>query len=255
MEYDNPARRLHILLNKAFEIASLKEKDTATKKVPLKSRSVWIDVFGIQNNDEELLEYTEEFILLVKRTREEIKKMPSIRHATYMKGVNFISKSISLYGLTGKNWNEQGRLLKNESFIDYIEMVADAIDNRSKLPNLSKEQLDELRKDIDSILEDVLGSSLSEDIKLFLITRLQEIKSAIIHYSVSGSSGLVRVVEANIGATFLKSFNLSPESKSYFKKFFELMGKISMVLGFGADFKGFLLPTVTKVIDLIEPRE
>lgn len=248
MAQDNPARRLHSLLTNAFEI-----EDQFQDKQNLSSRTVWAQVFKTKDADTEVLEYLEELHFLIKHTREAIKGLPGVRHELYLKPIEFFSLRISQKGLIGDKWGNQGRHLRQQHMLDLLEATADAIDNDNYLIELTQEQLNGLLSDAKSMLEEVLNSDLDNDIKMFLVIRLEEICSAIQHYAVSGSAGLRKVVEANIGSTLLKSFGVKTEETNQLRKFVGLMVKIGSWIGILADTESFLLPKVSEIFRQLPP--
>lgn len=249
MAKDNPARRLHSLLNEAFAVA-----DQHNSVDNLSSQTVWAEVFDVQDNDAEVLEYVEEIMLLLGNTKDAIRQLPSVRHKTYRKGVDYISARIYQRGLIGDKWNVQGKSLKHAPSMDSLEHVAYAIDdNRAYMIELTQDQLNTILSDVSTMLNEIVNSDLDEDIKTFLTVRLEEISLAIHHYKVRGSSGLIKVVEANIGSAFFKHTKLSNQQNPYLAKFLELMAKIGTVLGIMADTEGFLLPKVVDLMKQIPP--
>ncbi|MEO0455017.1 MAG: hypothetical protein AAF152_00345 [Cyanobacteria bacterium P01_A01_bin.114] len=253
MAYDNPARRLHILLHKAFDF-----EDPSKAQKGIQSRQIWAGVFAVDsNNKTELLIYAEEFLALLKSTREAVKRFHSVNHASYVRALDHISSAVYSHGFLGSQWNVLGATLKNPAIMDILEITANTIDRETRLFEITQEQLDELLDSVKTLLDDVLRSDLDDDIKTFLIVRLEEICSAIHHYTVCGSEGLCHVVEANIGAVLLKSIGLTPEQKAHpaWKKFFDLMMKFGVLLGLIADADGFLLPRAGDLIKHLLPGE
>lgn len=246
MAYDNPARRLHELLTEAFAVGA-KQKNQQN----LISNVVWAQVFGVNlTSKSELLSYAEEFFFLLKCSRESIEQLQDVRKEPYLRPLDHISQNIQRHGLLASKWASLESGLKNPAMMDMLEITANAIDGQSQLIELEEAQLTELRDNVTALLEDVRTSNLDSDIKVFLITRLEDILSTINHYSVCGSEGLRRVVEANIGATMLKTYGLysNGEAPSLIKDFFNLMVKFGSLLGIAKNVSEFLLPAAKEVI-------
>jgi hypothetical protein len=88
----------------------------------------------------------------------------------------------------------------------------------------------------EELLKEVAASELSKDLKTFLIVRLEEVCTAIRHYSIGGSERLRTVVEANIGGMILRSAGISPKDRekpilktlfSWFLTFGSLLGMVT----------------------------
>ncbi|NEP15467.1 MAG: hypothetical protein F6J97_01035 [Leptolyngbya sp. SIO4C1] len=251
MAYDNPARRLHSLLTKAFDVA-----DKQDNKQSVSCNVVWSQVFGVHVNQKtELLSYAEEFLFLLKCSREAIERLQSVRKEPYLRPLDHISNQIQSHGFFGGKWANLGNGLNNPAIMDMLEITANAIDVQGQLMTLEESQLAELLDATSSLLEEVRASNLDIDIKTFLSVRLEEICHAIDHYSVYGSEGLRRVVETNIGATVLKTYGLysNGETPAPIQKFLNLMLKFGSWLGLAADVSEFLLPTAAELIKQLPP--
>lgn len=250
MTYDNPVRRLHTLLTRAFEIASQKNNQK------ISTNKIWAEVFEISPNDNEaLIRCADEFFVLMKESIEATKLLQTVGYEPYIRALDRVRTRLYSKSFLHSQWGSFASGLNDETLIDRLEMTADAIDRESRLVQLSQDQLNELLTNAKALLEEIRQSALDDDIKNFLFIRLEEVCSAIQHYSISGSAGLKRVIEANIGSTFLKLHGLTPEEKKtpLFEKFLKLMLQCGGWLGLFADVDGFLLPKVTETLLQIPP--
>ena len=245
MAYDNPVRRLHNLLTKAFDAGD--GQPTAASKL------IWAKVFEVSANDNEsLISCTDELYGLLRSSLDAVKGLRSVNSEPHLRTLIRIRSLLYSKNFLNDQWNKFSSGLKDQSLMDLLEMTANAIDRESQLAELSQDQLNDLLTSTKELLEEVRQSDLDNDIKTFLIIRLDEVCSAIQYYSISGSAGLRHVIEANIGGTLLKLNGLAPEERktSALKKFLQLMVKGAGLLGLMADVEGFLLPKVAEILQL-----
>lgn len=250
MQCDNSARRLHYLIHKAFDYADESQSQELT------STEVWAKVFEIDPSDATQLAYcSEEFLFLLKCARRDIQRLQVTQHGPYLRVIDFIGSRIHQHGFWGGPWNQLGPSLKNPVMMDLLAVIADSIDSSSQLMALNQEDLDDLLNSINTLIEEVRNSNLDNSFKTFLVVRLEELRLAIMHYSISGSEGLRNVVEANIGSILLKCSGLTPTQRqdSGVQKFVALMVKLGGLLGIAADLDGFLLPAMNRVFQQLPP--
>lgn len=250
MQCDNSARRLHYLLHKAFDYAD------QSKAQKLTSTVVWAKVFEIDPNDAAKLEYcSEEFLFLLRCARREVQRLQVVKHEPYLRVIDFIGARIHQHGFWGGPWHQLGSSLKNPAMMDLLAVIADSIDSSSQLMALDKKDLDDLLNSINTLMEEVRNSNLENSFRTFLIVRLEELRVAIMHYSISGSEGLRNVVEANIGSILLKCSGLKPTQRqdAGVQKFVALMVRLGGLLGIAADLDGFLLPAMKRVFQQLPP--
>ncbi|ESA37140.1 hypothetical protein N836_00230 [Leptolyngbya sp. Heron Island J] len=245
MAYDNPVRRLHSLLIKAFEAGN--GQPTAASKL------IWAKVFEVSVDDNEsLISCTDELFGLLRSSLDAVKGLHSVNSNPHMRTLIRIRSLLYSKNFLNDQWKIFSSGLKDQSLMDLLEMTANAIDRETRLTKLSQDQLNDLLTSAKELLEDIRQSDLDDDIKNFLFIRLDEVCSAIQYYSISGSTGLRRVIEANIGGTLLKLSGLTPEERktSVLTKFLHLMVRGAGLLGLMADAEGFLLPKVAELLQL-----
>jgi hypothetical protein len=250
MQYDNPARRLHRILTKALDVSATQGAPNSVSSV-----NVWKAVFN-ESDDENFPTDLDGIHTLIKLTRDAICRLQKVGDQNiYLKVLDELSMSVHQCGLLSSQWNLVHSGLSKPLLLDMIAATADQIDNESNLFELTQEQQKDLLNSAQALLDEICKSDVDRELKIYLMVRLEEICTAIRHYSIDGSDGLSRIVEANIGGAVLKSIRLADESreKTLYKRFFELMLKFASLLGIAADVNGFLLPSVIEISKLLPP--
>jgi hypothetical protein len=109
--------------------------------------------------------------------------------------------------------------------------------------NLCDDDVAKFLSKCEEILDEVMESDLGTELKSFLVVRLDEMCTALRHYKISGTEGLQKVIEANIGGLILKSSKIPPKEKEspLWKKYVNFLGILVSAVGVAAN--------VTTVID------
>lgn len=251
MQYDNPARRLYEVLTDAVNAATDEGRQPSTAA----TNTVWNVVFGEGNNRERLSDLNQLHYLLYL-TRQSILRLQRVANKDiYFKPLEEVSRILYQHSLIGSKWISLHNELTKPMLLEMIAAAADAIDNEAHLFLLSEEQQKDILQSAEQLLKEIIESDIEQPLKTFLTVRLEEGCAAIRHYSMNGSEGLRRVIEANIGGAILQSagFAKSDNGQTLLEKFMQLMFKCTTLLGIAADVDGFLLPTVTEVAKKLLP--
>lgn len=250
MQYDNPARRLYDIICNALKASTaLGSPDSINTKV------VWDAVFGESETTQRLADI-DEFHSLIQLTREAVLKLQQVSNRQiYLNSLNELSRIVHQYGLIGGKWSNLHSCFSQPMFLDLLAATADIIDNETHLLFLTAEQQKDLLAAALGLLEEIASSDIDSALKVFLTIRLEEVCAAIRHYGISGSEGLRRVVESNLGSAMLQSSGFSKETtgQTIFEKFMKLMLRCGTLLSIAADVDGFLLPGATEIVKRLLP--
>lgn len=245
MEQNNAARRLCNILERAL----------VTGKNDQIVYQAIAEALGINNPDSNKHLFTELFMLLaeVERMVKQLKRVKNLDR--YIDAVKEIQSIFFTYGLFQGRWELVKVNLQGRNLILILDSCANFIAQEQIDPSLSEEQLQEYLQECEALLQEVMDSDLPEDIKTFLIVRLEEICSAIRHYSLGGPERLRTVVEANIGGMILRSVAISPQEKEkpILKKIFGWLLTLGGVLDLASNTQGYLLPKVAEIAQYLLP--
>jgi hypothetical protein len=199
--------------------------------------------------------FTEFFLLLaeVERTVKQLKKVNDLDE--YIDAVKEIQSIFFTYGLFQGKWDAVRSTIQNRNFILILSSCANFIAQEQIDPSLSEEQLQKFLQECETILQEVVESDLPEDMKTFLVIRLEEICTAIRHYSLGGPERLRTVVEANIGGIILRSSGISSEDKEkpILRKVFDWLLTLGGILDLAANTQGYLLPKAAEIARFLLP--
>lgn len=244
MEQDNAARRLCNM----FEIALQNASDVTLIYIAL-GRALGITE---PENDKHFI--TEIFVMLseVDQDLKKIKKLNSIEK--YIKAIEEIHSSLITTNLISTQWSALKSLIENRNFLLILESCASFIAQEQKNILLSETQLSEYLEQCEGLLKELIMSDLDDDIKTYIVVRLEEVCTAIRHYKIGGSKRLRIVIESNIGAMVLHNEDYSLEQKKgIIGKIFNFFITIGSVLDLGANTEGYLLPKLASIAKFLLP--
>lgn len=244
MEQDNAARRLYNILKLAMSRGD--ENHLCFYALA--------QALDIKNPDADNHLFTDFFVLLndMEMVVSQLKKVSDLDE--WIHAVREI-KSIFLCDMFQKKWGDTVSKLNDQRLIRQISACANFIDREQVNPSLSEEQLQEYLRGCEDLLKELIDSDLPEDIKTYLVIRLEEICSAIRQYSLGGPERLRKVVEANLGGILLRLAGISPkdQEKPIFKKVCGWLLAFGGVLDLGANTQGYLMPKIAEIAKYFLP--
>jgi hypothetical protein len=225
MNQNNSAHRLVNILEKAIEIAG-DEKDTT---------AVIGKAMGVENTSNRY--FMTDFFVLISDVERSISHLKNVsKKAQYINAVREIQDIFFSHYLAASHWPDIRGAIQSRNLIMVLDACATFISTENPLISLDEAQLEEYLLKCEELLKEVAASELSKDLKTFLIVRLEEVCTAIRHYSIGGSERLRTVVEANIGGMILRSAGISPKDReepilktlfSWFLTFGSLLGMVT----------------------------
>ncbi|MGX9157126.1 hypothetical protein [Priestia megaterium] len=200
MNYNNPAKSLYEFLYKAHKISSGHSNFQRT----------WSSIFKIKENDTySLFENYQALVDLYKKTRVLIMES---KHdlLSLPKKIEKNEKTLDLIKLGLTTLNFEGDMSKFHKHITSevlvsLDHLADEIDYIYEIKDseIDQEQIDSYLEQVDSLLSDILESSLPTDIRVTIHRNLSSIRNALINYHFYGIDGLHTALEQNIGSLYL----------------------------------------------------
>lgn len=244
MEEDNAARRLCNMFNIAFK------EDDGNKYIYI-VLGLALGIIDPENNKHLI---TEVFVML-SEVDKELKKLQKVNNIEiYIKGIQEIQYYLVTANIYQGTWNQLKPNIENRNFILVLESCANFIALEKPNIALSETQLTEYLKQCEALLEELIISELSDDIKTYLVERLEEVCTAIRNYKIGGSKRLKIVIESNIGAIVLHNKDYTLEQKNgLIGKIFNFFMTIGSVLDLGANTEGYLLPKLASLAKFLLP--
>ncbi len=191
----------------------------------------FIDVFCKSLNIEENIEaepeiyyyhFTKLFIL-IESIENDIQKLPLLKTNLYIKTIQEIRKWISItnYYIA---WYDVNEHLKNPESLGFQMLDNCAIDLGEKEVSINQEQLNELKDNIQSLLEKIIESDISQPLKSLLREKLIELRKVVEDYQFYGADGIKKIAEESLGALIINHTEVESEKdKKPVQDFFKLL--------------------------------
>ena len=212
--------------------------------------NVLAEVFNVDpQNKAEVVRYLGLFLDLLRQAKEEVMRLENINQELYLQPFNDIAiwlGDINLNGpwLTVKNKFDPG-------ILSSLMFISDRFDWSFKEDLLENTVLDELRKEVEEFLKDIIASDLDRDFKLLLIEKLEDIRNSILYYRFWGVKGIRRAVEESVGAVIVnRQSHTSTAGVDKTKKFMQFVGRVNIVISSVTKIKELVSPIAGKILDI-----
>jgi hypothetical protein len=202
------ARQLHRILDRV-------------KKTPgdgLVAQSVFYTVLEATNLDE-FSEQTRLLFSLFNDTCQDARNLENngINSLKFIRAIDSVQSVLVEQAFSAKiPWNSVCVSIKEDS-LGLIESCAEHMESKSMgYIEIPSDELDKLKEEIHSLINEILKSDLKEDVKFQIISALQKIEKSILNYLVKGTYGVAKSGEEAIGEILsIPSFqNNEPEAET-----------------------------------------
>ncbi|MDO0945904.1 hypothetical protein [Chromohalobacter israelensis] len=187
MNYDNPAKSLHTLL-----------EDARSLDGGLSSRKCWSYILDTnEKNTSELLYKISKAMLLPQKTQKLMEHYyPDKKHylSHWKQKVDSAFNNANLK----EQWSSFTKNL-DDHVLTYIEMTGDLLDHKIEKSGIAIEKIEEIQEKIQELINEVHETELPEGFKASLLDHLHEIKKSSEEYKISGYGPLLKSVESAIG--------------------------------------------------------
>jgi hypothetical protein len=219
---ENPALKLHTLLEEAYRYQSTTEL-----------RKVWADVFGLETTDTIgiLLNY-QNLLKLYSETKECIEGNELLNDSRNLQYLAQIKNALAQFDLNGTIARFRNSL--NSEVLTALHYISGYISftySLNKSDFINQDQLNELVDDVDSLIDNISNSSLPADVKILLIKNLNKMRESFLFYKVSGIEGVRTALEQSIGSMIINREEISTHNKDEnVKNVFSLFAKLNDIL-------------------------
>ena len=200
IKQSNALQRLKDVLSKANETGNNNEKAG-----PLLLKSMCLEA-----EPSNLIDFYE----LLNKAVEEVRKLEySLSESDYIHVLLALQKVCIERHLWSVNWATVSTHINSTNTITILSLLASKVHGQKPTILFDQTFLDELKLKFESLFERVRDSDLSDELKRFLLTRIDDILIAIRRYHVDGSQGLEKTNKLLIADLLLKEHEITPEDK------------------------------------------
>lgn len=216
---DNPAARLLSILNEAREMPE-----------SLIVGQVFAHLFGYGADDRAAFYRAVGYLNnLVDQVEFRIRQIPGLKHDLYLRDISTIRNVVCPHGWN-LSWAQYIQPLKSGALTS-IEFCSDALGKNHDEAVVSREQLENLKKQIDDLYRSVSDSDLELDLKAVLFDLIASIRLAIESYKIQGADGLKRSVVYAAGLMTLHKARFKERGdNSSIKQVFEFVSNLVLLI-------------------------
>jgi hypothetical protein len=223
-ELNNPAARLHALLQKAKQ---------NTEFAGTLSTEVWPKLLNVPKENQPLMFKrfggVMELPLLIK---ERIENLPDINHELQLRWMSKINQAFQANNFSAAFASFIGKI--DDSTLLGIEHCADILSRRDPDPEIKPDELESLRQQVDDLINETKNSEIEADLKKFIFKHLFTIRNAIEEYQVFGSKPLVTAFGQIIAAAYTEPQTaIKTATSSQGNKFLKIVAGIGLLLTVG----------------------
>lgn len=230
---DNSVARLHTIL-------ALLQKKATNKNEEI--RLVLARVFEVSPDDfAQLLEIYYALVKLVMKAKDDVANISDIDQSLYLEPFQRLEKGFSANSLIHP-WTNFVPYL-DATTMKSLQFCADTLSRKLSEQTISGEDLSDLQKEVNELLELVMKINVDEKLRSFLVEKLEEIRHAILYYRINGGDGLKEAFENIIGASFVFTRNRSDEDfsedgKTAWQRFGKIIVILAGIVEFANNLKG-----------------
>ncbi len=174
----------------------------------------FIDVFCKALNIEADLEISSyhliKLFMLIESIENDIQKLDILKTNLYIKTIQSIRKWLSIQNYN-ISWDELNENLKNPESLGFQMLYNCAIDLGEQEVIINQEQLNELKDNIQSLLEKIIESDISQPLKTLLREKLIELRKVVEDYQFYGADGIRKIAEETLGALMINQTEITQE--------------------------------------------
>ena len=187
---DNPAGRLYHILAAAQD----RRGDKTVARV-------WYEVFDINPPSVPVLfDYLRELQKLVAETKTQLEQVEEASGLNFLKSFDQIETVVHVSNLDGPWQRYKERLNPQSDAMTRLELGAQALSGRRTEQIIDEDELSQLKGEIESLSEKIIRSdSLNDDLKAFIMEKLEGIRRAIQVYRLRGITNLRKAFEESLG--------------------------------------------------------
>ncbi|MBD1927347.1 hypothetical protein H6F74_14005 [Trichocoleus sp. FACHB-90] len=218
MEQSNALRRLEIILDEAVTNGNGEQSSAA----------ILLEAMTLAVQHRNIVDFYE----LLNKAEEEARKLnkfPKIDR--YIKVIEELQDVFIANHIWSSKWSIFADYIDNKGVLNTLDALANYLHSQNPKIFIEQDFLNDLNTTFSSLVEKVMESDLSKELKIYLIERIEDILKAIRRYAIDGTEGLEKaakslvndlaVTEHNLGSPVLMGISkiyLNKQASSFSRK-------------------------------------
>ena len=191
MNYDNPAARL---------LALLQAGKQRPKEAPC--REVWEEILDARGNQPLLLSRLGKIMELPASIIESFQQAFPNEGNTWSHWESKVNTGFMVQNLHG-SWESFIQHIDDHT-ITYLRMTSNLLASKSTTRLIASEALNQIRGDLQAILDDLLASDEPDEVKKYLARNIRRMITSIEEYRLTGALPLLDAIDTTIGHAALE---------------------------------------------------
>jgi hypothetical protein len=200
MQQTNALRRLEDILDEAVAYENKREQ---TGVVLLKAMKLDVEPQNII-----------EFYELLSKAKEESLRINKPKISRYISTLDELHKVFILNHLWTTEWITFSSHIESRGVLNTLDALADFFHAQDSLVFLEQDFLDKLKTDFQSLSDNILNSTLSNELKKFLIKKVEDILTAIRRYHIDGTEGLKKAAQSLVSDLVMTEHKIKDTDKN-----------------------------------------
>jgi hypothetical protein len=156
-----------------------------------------------------------DFYELLKKTKEDARRIKNIPKVDrYIRIIDELHQVFVLHHPWSTVWNVFAAHIESRNILNTLDSLANYFESQNPAMLLEQDFLDKLNSEFRDLLDGILKSDLSKDLKIFLIEQIENILRAISRYHIDGTEGLGKASKSFISDLVMSEHNLDNKDKN-----------------------------------------
>jgi len=154
-----------------------------------------------------------EFFELLNKAKEEAKSVKKPNIDRYLQPIVELHHFFVVNHLWGSQWEVFCSYIEARNLLNTLDALADFFYDQNPAIFLEQDFLDKLQGEFKNILDEVVKSDLSEEMRRFLTARIEDILKAIRRYYIDGTEGLEKATKSLVSDLVTTEHGLKESDK------------------------------------------
>ncbi|MGB8702835.1 MAG: hypothetical protein WCD18_25750 [Thermosynechococcaceae cyanobacterium] len=200
MMQSSALRRLEEILTKAVANGDIQQA----------SGPILLEAMNLENQPHNIVDFYE----LLNKAEEEAR---SIRTKTridrYLQTIEKLHEYFVVQHIWGIQWNAFATYIEDKGVLNTLDSLAEFFHSENPTIFLEEDFLEKLNSEFTLLLEKILQSDLSKDLKRFLTGQIENILKAIRRYKIDGTEGLKKAAQSLVSDLVMTEYDLKDVDK------------------------------------------
>jgi hypothetical protein len=200
MQQSNALRRLELILDEAISDGNKNQQ----------SGPIILKAMKLNEQPQNILDFYE----LLNKAEEEGGKLKNIPKITrYLQTLAELREVFVVNHVWGTIWSTFASHIESRNVLITLDALSNYFHSQNPSILLEQDFLDKLNSEFESLLQEILTSDLSKELKRFLVVRLEDILQAIRRYHIDGIEGLEKATKSLVSDLVMTEHGLKQEDK------------------------------------------